>query len=233
MTRVLGRSQFEAPSVAKIVTATVAALIVASIILVVAVLPAEYGIDPLHTGKALGLMELANTAEAKKPAQVTSADPASTSIAPVVSGETPSGAPRIKGTFIPQKVRYKSDSREIQLAPGEGMEIKYHMPKGGGLVYSWKSSGKVAYEFHGEPDRNSPGARIGYYESYDLDDKEGMGKDEFHGTFVAPSEGVQGWFWQNNNDKPVTLNLVSSGFYDWIFQNRDDKETILQPTDPK
>ena len=35
------------------------------------------------------------------------------------------------------------------------------------------------------------------------------------------------------NQKPVTLKLMSSGFYDWIFQNRDDKETILQPTDPK
>jgi hypothetical protein len=225
--------RLEAPSMAKIAIATLIALIVASIILVVAVLPAEYGIDPLHTGKALGLMDLANTAEEKKPAAATSADPETTTIMPKASGETKSGAPIVKGTFIAQKQRYKTDSREIHLAPGEGMEIKYHMPKGGGLVYSWTATGKVAYEFHGEPDRNPPGTRIGYYESYDLDDKEGMGKDQFHGTFIAPSGGVQGWFWQNNNDKPVTLNLVSSGFYDWIFQNRDDKETILDPTDPK
>ena len=224
--------RIEAPSTAKILLATVIALIVASIILVVAVLPAEYGIDPLHTGKALGLMDLAN-AEGKKPAPVTSADPESTTIQPVVSGETSSGAPVLKGTFISQKQRYKTDSREILLAPGEGMEIKYHLPKGGGLVYSWTATGKVAYEFHGEPDKNPPGTRIGYYESYDLDDKPGMGKDQFHGTFIAPSAGVQGWFWQNNNDKPVTLKLVSSGFYDWIFQNRNDKEDILDPTDPK
>ena len=46
--------RIEAPSMAKIAIATVIALMVASIILVVAVLPAEYGIDPLHTGKALG-----------------------------------------------------------------------------------------------------------------------------------------------------------------------------------
>jgi hypothetical protein len=49
----------ELPSTGKIVTATIFALIVGAIVLVVAVLPAEYGIDPLGTGKALGLLELA------------------------------------------------------------------------------------------------------------------------------------------------------------------------------
>jgi len=111
------------------------------------------------------------------------------------------------------------------------MEIKYHMPKGGGLVYSWTASAKLSYEFHGEPDRNPPGTTIGYYESYDLDDA--VGKDQFHGTFIAPNAGVQGWFWENKTKEPVKLKLVSAGYYDWIFQNRNDKETILQPTDPK
>lgn len=46
-----------APSLAKIAIATVVALIVAGTILVVAILPAEYGIDPLGTGKAMGLNE--------------------------------------------------------------------------------------------------------------------------------------------------------------------------------
>ncbi len=47
-------------SAAKIAMATVVALIVGGVILVTAVLPAEYGIDPLGTGKALGLTDLAN-----------------------------------------------------------------------------------------------------------------------------------------------------------------------------
>src|SRR6185503_18083296 len=42
----------------RILIATALAAIVAAIILVVAVLPAEYGIDPLGTGKALGLTAL-------------------------------------------------------------------------------------------------------------------------------------------------------------------------------
>jgi hypothetical protein len=217
-------------SAAKIALATVVALIVGGVILVTAVLPAEYGIDPLGTGKALGLMDLAKASE-KAPPPSAGGDSAAATIVPVVDGATDAGAPMVKGTFISQPARYKVDSRVIVLAPGEGMEIKYHMPKGGGLVYSWTATETVAYELHGEPDKNPPNTRIGYYESYDLDDK--VGKNQSHGVFIAPSAGIHGWFWENKSKKEVTLNLVSSGYYDWIFQNRNDMETILQPTDPK
>jgi hypothetical protein len=47
------------PSVRKILLATAGALLTAAIILVTAVLPAEYGLDPLGTGRLLGLTDLA------------------------------------------------------------------------------------------------------------------------------------------------------------------------------
>ena len=50
----------EVPSKAKIVTATVVALFVGGLVLVVAVLPAEYGIDPLGVGEMLGLVVLSD-----------------------------------------------------------------------------------------------------------------------------------------------------------------------------
>ena len=57
---VSGISQTEGrPSAARIVWATIAALLVAIVLLVTAILPAEYGIDPLGTGKLLGLVQLA------------------------------------------------------------------------------------------------------------------------------------------------------------------------------
>jgi hypothetical protein len=227
------KAQLQVPplaSAAKIAMATVVAFIVGSVILVTAVLPAEYGIDPLGTGKALGLTELANSTV--KPATVTAgADTPAVTIVPAAEGVNEDGAPMVKHTFISQPTRYKVDSRVIVLAPGEGMEIKYHMPKGGGLIYSWTATDTIGYELHGEPDRNPPNTRIGYYESYDLDRK--VGKNQSHGVFIAPSTGIHGWFWENTGKKEVTLNLVSSGYYDWIFQNRHDMETILQPSDPK
>jgi hypothetical protein len=232
----------QSPSMAKIAMATLVAAIVAAIILVVAVLPAEYGIDPLGTGKALGLMDLANATEKEAPGhpQAATTQPVPEPVADVENAATivpilkpspkPGDAPTVTGSFIEQPNRYKVDSREIKLAPGEGMEIKYHMQKGAGLVYSWKSTGKVLFEFHGEPDQKPAGAVEDYYESYKNDTQ---GNDSSHGTFVAPSTGIHGWFWDNESGAPVTVNLVSAGFYDYIMQNLNDVKTRLEAKDPK
>jgi hypothetical protein len=48
----------DAPSRKRILLATGAVLVVSAIVVVTAVLPAEYGLDPLGTGSALGLLDL-------------------------------------------------------------------------------------------------------------------------------------------------------------------------------
>ena len=48
-----------ASSVRQIMVATVVAILVATLLLVAVILPAEYGIDPLGTGATLGLLGLA------------------------------------------------------------------------------------------------------------------------------------------------------------------------------
>jgi len=218
----------ELPSSGRIVAASIVAAIVALVVLVVAILPAEYGIDPLGTGKALGLLELSQAT-----AKPTNAGPDALAyeIAPVLEQSPAGNAPTVRNTFVAQPNRYKTDSRQVELAPGEGMEIKYNMKRGAGLVYSWMASAPLMYEFHGEPDKKPEGrGGTDYYESYDLDDKKGA--DHGHGTFLAPSTGIHGWFWENKSDKPVTMTLVSSGFYDFIIQNRQEKSTTIQPLDP-
>ena len=230
--------QDNVPSVRSLVIATAVALVAAGAILVAFVLPAEYGIDPLGTGRALGLTDLAKaTGEPAKPATAEravpaaqTAEPAKTIINPVLVTVPGADAPTMKDTFIAQRDRFQFDSREITLEPGEGMEIKYNMKKGAGLVYSWTTSAPVSFEFHGEPDIKPAGKEgTDYYESYELDDKKG--RDQSHGTFVAPSTGIHGWFWENKSDKPVTLKLTSAGFFDWITQNRKNKHTALKPID--
>ena len=219
-------SPMQAPSLGKIVAATLTALIVACVILVVVVLPAEYGIDPLGTGKALGLTDLGGASAPARPAPAADA----AAILPVLVPSTTGGAPKVAGTFIAQPNRFQVDSREMTLAAGEGMEIKYNMKKGAGLVFSWTASAKLAFEFHGDPDVKPAGSEgTDYFESYELDDQ--TGKDQFHATFVAPSTGIHGWFWENKTDKDVTLKLVSAGFFDWVMQNRKDKQTALKPMD--
>ena len=55
-----GVPQVQPPSAKRIITATLVALLVAALLLVTVILPAEYGIDPLRTGKLLGVSALAN-----------------------------------------------------------------------------------------------------------------------------------------------------------------------------
>ena len=226
--------QGEVPSLKKLLTATAIAALAAAAILIAFVLPAEYGIDPLGSGRALGLSELANaTVKPSKPVVASTpapAEPVRAFINPVLVPAA-TGAPTMKDAFIAERRHFQFDSREITLAPGEGMEIKYNMKKGAGLLYSWTASAPLPYEFHGEPDVKPAGkGGTDYYESYELDDAQG--KAESHGTFLAPSTGIHGWFWENKTGKPVALKLVSAGFFDWVSQNRKKSITAFKPMDP-
>jgi hypothetical protein len=211
----------EGPSRQQILKATAVALFVAVVILFTAVLPAEYGRDPVGSGAALGLTALWKSAAGP------AAGPVASREAPVISSE----APVIKGVFLAQPKRYRIDARELKLESGEGIEIKYHLQEKAGMVYSWTANGKVFYEFHGEPDTKPAGAPEDYFESYEKDDQ--AGKDQAHGSFTAPSTGIHGWFWENETGGPVTIKLVTAGFYDFILQNKDDVKTRLQPQEPK
>jgi hypothetical protein len=211
--------------------AVIVALLVAGALLFIAILPAEYGIDPLGTGKALGLADLAKATANAEP-QVPAGIPEAT-IMPVldpVEVDSRWGAsPVLKGAFLSRPDRYNVDSRIITLKPGEGMEIKYNMKKGSGLVYSWEATGKVLYDFHGAPDAKPEGKDKDYFESYQRDDMVGV--DQFHGTLIAPFTGIHGWFWENTGSDVVTIKLVTAGFYNWVFQNINDKQSALKATD--
>jgi hypothetical protein len=204
--------QAQAPSKKAIAKATAIAFVVAVVILFTAVLPAEYGIDPLKTGKALHLTDLAKATETKPQ--------------PAAVGARPTAAPA--GIYTAQPGIFKTDSEDLSLMPGEGVEIKYHMQKGAGMVYSWKANGNVAFEFHGEPD-NKPNKE--YFESYELNDK--VGADHANGSFTAPSTGIHGWFWENKGKKEVQIHLVTAGFYDNAKMMAGDEKVDLTIQDAK
>src|SRR5580693_3562047 len=126
--------EIDAPSRSALVKATGIALLVALFLLFTAVLPAEYGFDPLKTGAALGLTGISQ-AQGKEG-----------------KGAAPTPAAGQSGVYTSQTSIYKVESEDFQLPPGEGVEMKYHMQKGAGMVYGWKADGKLTYEFHGEPD---------------------------------------------------------------------------------
>jgi hypothetical protein len=205
--------QLQAPSKKAIAKATLIALAVALVILFTAVLPAEYGIDPFKTGRALHLTDLAKATESKAESK------------PAV-GARPVAAPA--GIYTTQPANYKTDSEDLSLMAGEGVEIKYHMQKGAGMVYSWKATGNVAFEFHGEPDIK-PNKE--YFESYELNDK--AGSDHAYGSFTAPSTGIHGWFWENKGKKEIQIHLVTAGFYSSAKMMAGDEKVDLDIQDAK
>lgn len=203
------QAKLAAPSKRALAKATGIALLAALILLFTAVLPAEYGFDPLKTGAALRLTGIAQAGEVKR-------------------GAAPTPAPGQTGVYTAQAKTYKVDAEDFQLSPGEGVEMKYHMQKGAGMVYSWKANGKLMFELHGEPDQKP---NKDYFESYELDDK--VGKDSSYGTFTAPSTGIHGWFWQNKGDKDVQFRLTVAGFFDSAKMYVDGKPDDVPVEDVK
>jgi len=193
------------PSVGRLLRATVFALILAAVILVVAVLPAEYGIDPLGIGKVLGLTQLAAESGAAAAPQDLKAL-AEAKPTPIGNKQL-STPPVLVDWNRDQTGTYKVDNRKFELPVGGQVEFKYQIKKGSNLVYSWQSTGKVKYEFHGEPNAGPNGT----YQSYAKDDK--VGAERGNGSFTAPFSGIHGWYWENPGTTPVTIQLVSAGFY--------------------
>lgn len=204
------RREVEAPSKSALARATGIALLVALFLLFAVVLPAEYGIDPIRTGTILGLTGIAKAG------------------AVPVRGAVVKTAPGQAAVYTPQSRTYKVDSEDFSLRPNEGVEMKYHMAKGAGMVYAWKANGKLAFEFHGEPDQKP---NKDYYESYELDDK--VGKDASYGSFTAPSTGIHGWFWQNKTNQEVQFHLSVAGFFDSAKMYVDGKPDDVPVDDVK
>lgn len=124
----------ETPSKQTIVKAMVAALLVAGVLLVTIVLPAEYGIDPLRTGALTGLTSLS---QAQPPPILASAS----------------------GPVRPQPADYKMDTRRFDLQPYGGyVEYKYPLEAGAAMLYTWSATGEVNFDFHTEPAGRPPTA---------------------------------------------------------------------------
>ena len=166
-----------------------AAILLAGVLLVTIVMPAEYAVDPLGTGARLGLLALGETGK-----QVEALDK---------SAAQTSGA---QGEIVvPQPRPFVRDTESFTIQPGQGMEYKYRLQKGQALLYTWKATAPVHFEFHAEPD----GAPRGYAQTYEKRDDT----LESSGTLTAPFPGIHGWYWENKTGSAVTVTLQTAGFY--------------------
>ncbi len=181
----------------RIAVAGGAALLVAGLVLVMFILPAEYGVDPLGTGARFGLVELGLTGQ-----QVAALEAAA-------AAENGAGQAAI---IVGQDRVFTEETVDFAVAAGEGMEYKYRLEEGEALLYSWTATGPVNYELHAEPD----GAPRGYAQTYELR----PATSEASGTLTAPFSGIHGWFWENLGDEEITVTLTTAGFYNLAHEFR-------------
>lgn len=202
MTNTSHAHQERLPSTVQLLKATGLAVVVAGVILVTAVLPAEYGIDPTGIGKSLGL-----TALHASPSEPTIDEAAVTELDADLSLSSVTPLTAVWKSATP----YRSDVKTLTLQPDEGAEIKAKMKAGERFVFNWKTDGgAVNVDMHGEKLQ----AKSDEYSSYWKE----RNQIEAHGEFQAPFEGTHGWYWRNRGDKPVTITVNISGYYEKLYR---------------
>ncbi len=197
-------SMDELPTSAQLVRSTLIAAVGAAALLVTVVLPSEYAIDPTGIGRALGLTQMGEikrqlAAEAKAEAAQTSTP------SPAIVGTGSATVPVLSVERVAKAER--TDRMQVELAPGEGAEVKVTATDGTRIEFDWSvTGGRVNYDTHGD---GKPGAPRGFYHGY------GKGKDvaSDRGTLVAAFDGSHGWFWRNRSGAPVTVTINVKGGY--------------------
>lgn len=182
----------------RIAVATGLALLAAGLALVMVVLPAEYGVDPLGTGARLGLLPLGVVGQQVDAFNQAAASRQAAHNAVVAGEEHP----------------FHQETVAFTIEPRDFVEYKYRLDKGQALLYSWTATSPVSYELHAEPD----GAPRGYAESYEKKPQT----REASGTLTVPFSGIHGWYWENTGDQPVTVTLTSAGFYSMSHEFHKD-----------
>lgn len=176
------------PSSRQLARAAFGAAAIAGVVLITAVLPAEYGIDPTGVGAALGLTPMG---EIKRQ---------DATIADAGTATAPSATPTAK---VASGIR--AETVRLILAPGAGTEVKATMRAGDEFDYSWTTDGaEIRFELHGE----ETGAVDGAYTSYEKGTSGGGS-----GTFRAPFDGTHGWYWRNRSAAPVAIEVRAIGTY--------------------
>jgi len=144
-----------------------AALAIATLIVLLVVLPAEFRIDPTGFGRLTGLDRLAEPSSAAAPV---------------------TAAPTKTAQFY--TTPYREDRIDIPLAAIDGeLEYKVRMRAGETITYSWEVEGipnpdEFYFDFHGEVPPSAPGVKVR------VEEYQQQTGTRSSGALVAPFAGV-------------------------------------------
>ncbi len=171
-----------------------ASIVVALVALVLFILPAEYGVDPLGAGDVLGIKGM--------------------------SGYTVSALSIEEQSFKEDYVEFPLgpfESIEYKYHMDAGQAMVYSWQAEGEVVFDFHSH----EEHHDEHDLHEAGHAE---HAHDEDHEEEHEEDSIsfsvgraaaqHGTYVAPYSGLHGWFWENRGQQEVTVKVTTRGFFE-------------------
>lgn len=180
------------------------AVVAAAAAVVAFVLPAEFGIDPLGTGRAFGLTKLAEPEMSEE----------------MIRGAKRSGVLALSDTPLARTAW--DDEWQVTLAPYEGIELKYTLDEGDAFEFAWEAPAEVEYDLHSHPFEGGTELTEGY--------SRGAGTGQ-QGRYVAAFSGLHGWYWQNRNLDEVTVTIRAAGEMkgSTVFQAGGETERELTP----
>jgi hypothetical protein len=187
------------PSSRALLRSTVIAAGVALLLLVLVVLPAEYGVDATGMGRLLGLTRMGEIKRELAAQEGDAAPSPTTASSPAATVSSPAPSDTVRGVS-------RTDTVRVTIQPGKGREIKLEMAEGATVNFRWTTDGAVVnYDMHA--DRHAEPAIK--YHGY----KKGQGVSSDEGVLTAAFGGMHGWFWRNRTSAPVTVTLVANGAY--------------------
>jgi hypothetical protein len=188
----------------RLILATLGALVLAALVVLGAILPAEFDRDPLGVGRLSGLSRL----WAPEDRQVAASE----------------GVARARE----YDTAFRTDVVEIPLgdflagAERSELEYKVRMRKDATLIYAWEVVGATEpRDFHFDQHGHTtpkPGEAM-TVATY----KQAFGVKQ-QGALTAPFDGIQGWQFSNSSEKPVVVRLRLAGFYELIPSGQPGNE---------
>lgn len=123
--------------------------------------------------------------------------------------------PLKEGVVKLHDAQWRTDTIEIPV-PGNGGELEYKlaMRQGDAVVYSTdygklESADVMLSEFHGHTEKRADG--VG-----DLMFYSKTGGAPQHGQFVAPWDGIHGWYLKNDSKQDAVVTVKLAGFYELV-----------------